>query len=311
MSRSLVVLMLVLASAMAVFYGCSSSGGTSPETVVPWYTNATWTMLADFPPGSELGTCTVWAGGDYVYALRGGIDEHHGEYWRYQISTDIWEQQMDDTPFDAYWASSMVWTGGDYIFAIEGNGNDGFYRYTISTGGWDEMASFPEVAVRYTGQTLAWPGSGDYVYAVQGNNQNTFVRYQISADAWETLNPVPQKMYRGNSIAYGGNGRIFATTDSLGFYGYDRATGQWSNAADCPVEVDLGGWLCRDGNGSLFLTEGDGSSSLWRYDLGDDNWEEMLSAPGAVDGGGCIVSDGEALYVMLGDGSTEFWVLKE
>ncbi len=301
----------VVAIVVAAISGCSSSGSTSPEESTPWYTNATWTRLADFTPDAELGTSMVWAGGDYIYALRGGADEHQGEFWRYQLSTDTWEQQIDNTPFNPYWACSMVWTGGDYLYATQGNGSDGFYRYTISTGDWDHMASFPEWGVRYNGQSLAWPGSGDYIYAAKGNSEDVFTRYRISTDEWEYVEPVPQRMYYGSSIAYGEDGTIFAATDSLGFYKYDTSTDSWSSAADAPGAVNLGGWLSRDGNGSLFLTEGNGSSALWRYDLDDDSWESMMDTPSPVGSGGCTVSDGSALYVLVGDGSSEFWVLRE
>ena len=68
--------------------------------------------------------------------------------------------------------------------------------------------------------------------------------------------------------------------------------------------------LGRYGDESLFLAQGDTTAALFRYDIGGDTWESMPDIPVDMMAGASMVCANEALYVLPGGGSTDFWIFK-
>ena len=289
--------------------GLAEGSVWSFETWGPWYADAVWEDLADFPQTCYRGGALCWDRDDYIYAFRGcwqERDEFNHSFWRYSISGDSWER-LGDCLFDPYWSASLAWTGGDFIYALQGNGTDDFGRYQISTDQWEIMADTPEFGVRRMGHALVWPGSGPYLYAAKGDTDDEFWRYDAGSDQWDILDPVPE-VCKWNSIAWDGEDGIFATTRSRNLYRYDIGAGAWSEAlAAFPgPEFAEGANMAYDRVGSLIATVGGGSAAHWAYSIAENRWEEIGDFGPGCQGGACMVSDGEGVYALFGIGATIF-----
>jgi len=150
-------------------------GSNARETVFARYSYDSWETLA-FNPNwtfTDDGASLVWAGGEHLYALRGEYDETvpNGDFARYHIPTGIWED-MRDIPDDngngVGDGASLLWIGNwldrysDCIFAIGGGSADGedpgygFYRYSISCNGWEELEPLPCPVGYYVGNRLGF-----------------------------------------------------------------------------------------------------------------------------------------------------------
>lgn len=147
-------------------------GSNARKTVFARYSQDSWETLA-FNPNwtfTDDGASLVWTGGDYLYALRGEYDEHvpNSDFARYHIPTDIWEDMRDIPESDGVGdGASLLWIGNrmdrcsDCIFAIGGGSVDeepgyGFYRYSISCNGWEELESLPCPVGYYVGNRLGF-----------------------------------------------------------------------------------------------------------------------------------------------------------
>ena len=160
----------------------------SPDSWETLAFNSNWTFTDD-------GASLVWTGGEYLYALRGEYDEHvpNSDFARYHIPTDVWTAMSDIPESDGVGdGASLLWIGNwldtcsDCIFAIGGGSVDedpgyGFYRYSISCNGWEELEPLPCPVGYYVGnrmgfadghihywqgtpKTEKWIGGGDAFY---------------------------------------------------------------------------------------------------------------------------------------------------
>ena len=159
--------------------GCAYAmiGSNARETVFARYSHDSWETLA-FNPNwtfTDDGASLVWAGGEYLYALRGEYNElvPNGDFARYHIPTDAWEDMTDIPEGDGNGngvgdGASLLWIGNwldgysDCIFALGGGNADGeapgygFYRYSISCNGWDELEPLPCPVGFYVGNRLGF-----------------------------------------------------------------------------------------------------------------------------------------------------------
>jgi len=171
-----------------------------------------WTEL----PSNSNWSCTddgaslVWAGGEYLYALRGEYDDNapNGDFARYHIPTATWE---DLTPMPeingACDGASLLWVGywldeyEDCIFAL-GGGNysdtDGdnhedpsynFYCCYISNDTWRQLENIPYPVGEYVGNRLGFANGNIYYW--QGtiftwNGGNKFCQWSLA----QNISPV-------------------------------------------------------------------------------------------------------------------------
>lgn len=143
-----------------------------------------WTQIASMPNTSGVGIASAYAGGDYIYVLRGN---NTYDFWRYSISDNSWTTLASAPNFVAQ-GSALVYGGGDYLYAFRGNNTATFWRYSISQNQWSALANV--LSNRYSnGQDLVYTG-GDYLYALQGNNTTIFYRYSISGNTWMYLSDI-------------------------------------------------------------------------------------------------------------------------
>jgi len=147
--------------------------------------------VADPPVGMGDGASLVWAGGEFLYALRGEFNEESPTYdfWRYNITSDIWATIADIPAYPHDVGVGGVGDGGsllyiglwlsnqsDLIYALSGNQaypespqpipDNRFYRYTISTDSWERLADLPFGVGYYVGCRLGY--ANGHIYAWQG-----------------------------------------------------------------------------------------------------------------------------------------------
>ncbi len=153
----------------------------------------TWSdvTVADPPAGMGDGASLVWAGDEFLYALRGEFHEESPTYdfWSYNITSDIWTAMADIPAFPHNGGVGGVGDGGallyiglwlsnqtDFIYALSGNQaspespqpipDNRFYRYTISTNSWKRLADLPFGVGYYLGCRLGY--ANGHIYAWQG-----------------------------------------------------------------------------------------------------------------------------------------------
>jgi len=220
-----------------------------------------WKNRTATPAEFSRGAGLAYAGGDYIYALRGG---GHRSFYRYSISQNRWSA-LGDAPDKIGDGGALAWAGGDYLYCLRGGAKKDFYRYSISNKTWQVLNQIP-VKVQ-GGGALVWTG-GDYLYALAGNNSLYFYRYQISTNQWSPMAQVPQNVNHGGALAYNPNtGKIYAFcgNNSNYFYCYNISTNSWSLRRSAPGKVKSGGCLAYC-DYSIFGALGMGSNDdFWRY----------------------------------------------
>jgi hypothetical protein len=145
---------------------------------------------ADPPAGMGDGASLVWAGGNYLYALRGEFLEDSALYdvWRYSLTENVWTTMADIPAYPHSGGVGGVGDGGsllyvgfwlsnytDYIYALSGNQaypetpaipDNRTYRYSISKNSWGRLADLPFGVGYYVGCRLGYADGN--IYAWQG-----------------------------------------------------------------------------------------------------------------------------------------------
>ena len=201
-------------------------GSNKRGTIFACYnaSNESWIRLSFNPTwtGADDGASLVWTGGKYLYALRGEYDEHvpNGDFARYHIPTDTWEDMTDIPEGDGVGdGASLLWIGdwldrySDCIFAIGGGNADGeapgygFYRYSISCDGWEELEALPCPVGFYVGNRLGF--ADGYIHYWQGSPKSerwicggdafrmfkTTLKGDINGDGWITATDAAIALY--------------------------------------------------------------------------------------------------------------------
>jgi hypothetical protein len=212
--------------------------------------NDSWTRMADTPwyqgPGDAL-TLAKIGGDNYIFAFLGtssSAGNPNGwayypdgvEFWRYNIATNTWDENLTRNPYGADDGASLVWTGGDNIYAFPGaydeslpKDNERFFlRYSISGDNWVQLENTPYHANGGVddGGSLAYPGSGDNIYALKGGDDtggggsspgDLFWGYSIPDDNWTTLQNIPAGVGDNNGHRLGVvGGNIYCWRGSFG-----------------------------------------------------------------------------------------------
>ena len=132
--------------------------------------NHNWTCTDD-------GASLVWAGGEYLYALRGEYDETapNGDFARYSIPNGTWEDRavIPEGDCGVGDGASLLWTEKypDYIYALGGGScledpGYNFYLYSIASDNWEELESIPCPVGYYVGNRLGF--ANGHIYYWQG-----------------------------------------------------------------------------------------------------------------------------------------------
>lgn len=138
----------------------------------------TWETKASPPAGTDDGCSLAWAGGTYLYALRGEYLEITPlrDFWRYDIVNNSWSS-MADIPEEGGVGDggSLLWIGNwppghsDYIYALGGgscweDAGDNYYRYSISNNSWEKLTNIPYPITYYVGNRLGFAEGNIYYW---------------------------------------------------------------------------------------------------------------------------------------------------
>ena len=165
--------------------------------------NPNWTTTDD-------GASLVWAGGEYLYALRGEWQETVPcqDFARYHIPTKTWENMSSIPESEGVGdGGSLLWVNNypDYIYALGGNSclevpGYNFSRYSISSDSWEDLEPIPCPVGNYVGNRLGfadgniyyWQGTPTTEKWICGGNAFYMFEFQeISFDTDIPLNPYP------------------------------------------------------------------------------------------------------------------------
>ena len=138
-----------------------------------------WSAAISFlwDDNTDDGCSLVWAGDNYLYALRGEYHESlpSRDFARFRLTDNTWENLP---PIPSYGGvgdgGSLLWMGGgysDYVYALGGGGareenGKKFFCYKISGNSWIELADLPAGVTDQTGSRLGF-SEGD-IYAWRG-----------------------------------------------------------------------------------------------------------------------------------------------
>ena len=268
---------------------------------------------------------TIGTGGNIVkgdgtnyYLARGNFDN---QFIRYDASSGT-TTAMADAPTGFSTGSALVYDGNDTIYAITSYLVRRFYKYTISTDAWSEVATDPPPVDVNVGASMTYDGSTDYIYFARGNS-NGFYYYDTDSGAtpgarWVSRANIPAALGTGGEIVYK-DGYIYALrgANTLSFYRYDTGANTWSDplAADLPSgsTMNTDSFLVDGGSAALMACRGGnvtGTSSVsicFNYDIGTTAWSAIANPPANINSGGAAASNGtDRIYMLAGNGTNTF-----
>jgi len=154
--------------------------------------NNTWLQKASLPSNDVFlpGAALCWAGGDTIYAFKGG---QYQTFYKYIISQNQWIILPNTLPRIAYKGAGMCWAGeNSKFYAIFGGSNNDFFLYDPQFNPpWTSCAS-SDISWN-DGASLVWNGETK-IYAVTGGNTKTAQVYDISNNPWISLPDAPENI---------------------------------------------------------------------------------------------------------------------
>ncbi len=250
-----------------------------------------------------------------IYIVRGNHDNTFG---RYNIQSGEFTE-LARTPVGIYNGATMIFnedenaiylTSGDIRTRVTG-ANNYFMKYSVTTDTWEIITSDPVPVQTSYGSSMAYDGSR-YIYLTRGANSNYWWRYDTQATAgsrWSSLLPTITGWTQGygarivlkENYIYSIRGQNTNT-----FWRYDIPTGSWTQLANLPGNVYIGGSLADGNDGYLYVTRGYNSDDYFRYDISSDTWEEISGVPGQIYQGGASVFYQNRIWTTAGTGTNSY-----
>lgn len=176
----------------------------------------------------------------------------------------------------------------DSIYAFKGNYTRSFYKYSIASNVWSQVADMPVTASVYRG-TLMASSSEDYIYLINttgGNFDRNLYRYSITGDSWATMAAVPS-LPDYYSATREGNYIYIMADSSTTLYRYSIASDSWSNMVPAPAAAASffsGGTISihDDGDSNIYVLTGAVNSRFYKYSIPNNSWTTLTSAPASV-----------------------------
>jgi hypothetical protein len=231
---------------------------------------------------------TLAAAQGEIYATKGNSTL---EFWRYDpelsgTGTYPWTQ-VTDVPAggkavkEGTGACGVVVGGFDtYVYLLKGSGTQEFYRYRVSDGTWQTLASAPlglSGKPYKNGSNICYDGDKT-IYALKGS-YGEFFSYRVDSGTWTTLADLPRTGSAGKKKLKDGSGSACA-------------------------------------GGKVYALKGGNTAEFWIYDIAAGQWGEGPLLPAGasgkrVKGGGALVHAriSSALYALKGNNTLEFWKL--
>lgn len=221
---------------------------------------------ADAPANVQAGGALVTDGTD-IYATRGSGT---AEFWRYDVTGDTWENNLDPHPefvgtgntTNTYGGLAYDPVSGD-IYNVTGFGDNApalpgetgpLYRYKLSAGAgqftWPHTEGIPvNPGNTFRGAGFVYPGAGDFLYLSTAQNLWGF---DLGIEEWYAF---PKAILdNGESISQDGldhegrstsihyqNGKFYVVPGvGQNFQEYDPSSNEWKQLADFPLPPGVG-----------------------------------------------------------------------
>jgi hypothetical protein len=215
----------------------------------------------------------------------------------------------------------------------KGNNTLGFWRYTIATDSWLQLADVPAGSSSRrvkagSGAVYVQIGDSGFVYLLKGPTCE-FYRFNVTTGTWQTLTSAPAgsyaKWYDGSFLVFDGDQTIYAHKARYHeLWAYDVSTATWSSTQlsgmpfvgrDASGRKSGGGGSGAWFEGDIYALKGGSTSEFWRYDATADTWTEFNQLPPLgstgrvrkVYAGGCMISVDGTLFALKGNQTYEFW----
>jgi hypothetical protein len=262
--------------------------------------NNSWQQVA-FHPGwadnTDDGCSLAWAGGEYLYALRGEYEENTAcrDFARFRLTDNTWENLP---PIPEYGGvgdgGSLLWIGGgfsNYLYALGGGAawedlGDNFYVYKIAENLWVQIADLPAGVGDQNGPRLGFAGGNIYAWRGCSGDPVLWVYSPVEVPNELRLKPVADSYVHESrpDTNFGTYTTIFA-----GRYTYGGVPGAERGFLKFDLSAIPPGMNIIEARLYLYCWQVDyGGANVQVQAVGDDSWGETTitwntqPAPGAT-----------------------------
>ena len=242
--------------------------------------------MADAPAGFYYGAELAYdSTNNKIYAT---ANVYNRKLFVYDVATDAWsEETADPPPFDVNTGGVLEYDGSRYIYWLRGGSTATFYRFDTqgSSGSkWGALSNAPST-MSYGADIVI---KNDYLYATRGNNQLGFYRYGplSSSPTWSDPAvadlPTGKTIYNDGFLVDGGGDYLYACRggNSNECFQYSITGNSWTQIANAPAQIYIGGAAATNGTDKIFVIAGPGtntfSNGLYTYvmETGSSSFEE-------------------------------------
>jgi hypothetical protein len=255
-----------------------------------------WIKLIDFPGQPRVfGSFTVVD--DYCYLLTGmndhaNINSDLKDFWRYNISSDQWENLGNFPGIKR--SSALSFTIGKELYFGLGQSVftrlADFWKYNIQTKTWTQLKDFPG-GPRYDVIYYTLNNKG-YILGGDGTEYHPDVwQYEPDSDKWTKLGNLPFSFIDSRDAFYQAKSKAYLmpifgrTTNDIRLYEFDPAnTGSFL----VPQNISLPGTIGGDRLPAFVLNDqfyvlgnyGNTEAVFWKYDFNIGKWTRLENFPG-------------------------------
>lgn len=273
--------------------------------VVVAATPNSWVDKASTPETGGYGEAVVGTT-SYAYVVKCLNTSSTPKFWRYNPSTNSWTNlSVSGLPTGVFRnGTALAWNQSNYIYALcgaryEDSNRRLFYRYTISTNRWTQLANTP--GPQGAGDAMTWSGYDGYIYAIIGSNRHgtIFARYNPGNNSWEPRASPPagtddgcSLVWTGGTYLYALRGEYLETSPIRDFWRYDIVNNSWTPKAQIPATggvgdggslIWVGNWLPSQSNYIYALAGGDcwesPGNDYYRYSISSNSWQQLADIP--------------------------------
>jgi len=179
-----------------------------------------WVPLEPMPGDADTGSCIVWGGDGYLYAIASG------NLFKYNIEHGWWAKVTTLSVPNGR-GTCAVYVDG-WIYYTRGDETKRFAKVSVDTGNNVELARLP-VSVS-TGASLVYDGR--YIYATSGRPAPmALMRYDIEYDGWVTLARLPDlgvSDYSHGNHSFMIGDLLYVVCETGDILTYDLSSGDYS-----------------------------------------------------------------------------------
>lgn len=259
-----------------------------------------WALESDYLSGYGSTGSVYYDGSIYAFSY-----VNDASLYRYDIvesaEPDIWERA--GPTYENYVMDGAVYYDENDSVYVHRQATAEFYRYGVSDGSWEPLASAPASLSSQTSDFMTL--AGDFVYVFQGNS-NAFYRYSIVDDSWSIMANFPETVQYGGALAYSGTGdHIYAAQgNSNRAYRYSISGNSWEAIANLTQDFKYA--VSMEAVGEYVYAIKANSALFARYSVSNHSWEEISPVPMYSRGNNALIYPGSGDYLYAYSGQTAF-----